>query len=470
MRSGMRRPRAPATPTGRRQEIHFVYDSDVLIPGSRRLRAAHALDDRTGACPLIYDLERALLFDVPVDYQYHIQAVLETGELDEGLVGWLASVDLLTFERWTEPAAAGLGWGPPGGDALGGVFLAGGAVHCHPGAAEPSAEVLAFPFETLAEVPVVFHLTLGPGGSAALRRAVAAAVERAVDAARPVTFELTGNAKRLDDEAAELVTGQPFRVRLTCPPAGANGVLRGPWGRRLHERLSRLAAALGPRLTVHVRLGRHDRLGDLWRWAKAARLERLDATRVAGVPEGRYGSRSAEPQAFRADLAEVCDEMFEALGQSRKRPLLYEPVARVVRRMAGGAVAPVGDGVFLALVRDGRLIPCAPPLLGARPEPPSAAIELDLPFGEPCAGCWARYLCAHSLYARTAGTPAEKPREDRCELWRDEVAAALFFYRRLQEADPENLLGFPAAVPRTPAPAGEPAWPSPAEPRPTWVC
>ena len=446
-------------------------DTDVLMPGSRRLRAAHALDDRTGACPLIYDLERALLFDVPVDYQYHIQAVLETGELDEGLVGWLASVDLLTFERWTEPAAAGVGWGPGGGDALGGVFLAGGAVHCHPGAAEPSAEVLAYPFETLAEVPVVFHLTLGPGGAAALRRVVAAATERAAAAARPLSFELSGNAKRLDDDVAELVTGHPFRVRLSCPPAGANGVLRGPWGKRLHERLSRLADAIGPRLTVHVRLGRHDRLGDLSRWAGAAGLERLDATKADDRPEGEHGSRSGEAQTFRADLAVVCEEMLEALGQGRERPLLYEPVARVVRRLAGGAVVPAGDGGFLALVRDGRLIPCAPPLpLGARPDPPASAAEVGLPGGEPCAGCWARYLCARSLYARTAGAPAEEPREDRCELWRDEVAAALFFYRRLQEADPDGLLGFAAAAPRMPAPAVEPAWPSPPEPRPTWVC
>jgi hypothetical protein len=221
---------------------------------------------------------------------------------------------------------------------------------------------------------------------------------------------------------------------------------------------------------VHVRLGRHDRLADLWRWARAARLERLDATKVGGLPEGEHGGRSAEAQAFRADVTAVCEEMYDTLGAGRRRPLLYEPVARVVRRMAGGAFVSAGDGCFLALVRDGRLIPCAPTLpLGARLEPPAAAAEVGLPFGEPCAGCWARYLCARSLYARTAATPAEEPREDRCDLWRDEVTAALFFYRRLQEADPDGLLGFPASAPRPPAPAPDP-WPSPPEPRPSWVC
>ena len=143
----------------------IFHAGDAAAAGRRRLRLAYALADRTGACPLIYDLELGRLVEVPVEYHFHIQAVLETGELDDGLVGWLVGVDLFTVERWTEPAVAGAGWGPLGDGALGGVFLAGGSVHCHPGAAEPAAEVLAFPFETMADAPVVFHLTLGAGGA-----------------------------------------------------------------------------------------------------------------------------------------------------------------------------------------------------------------------------------------------------------------------------------------------------------------
>jgi hypothetical protein len=365
---------------------------------------------------------------------------------------------------------AGAGWGPLGDGALGGVFLAGGSVHCHPGAAEPAAEVLAFPFETMADAPVVFHLTLGAGGAPALRRVVLAATERAEAAGRSLSFELSGAAARLDDGIAELVAGHPFRVRLSCPPADAGGALRGHDGARVGERLARLAGVLGPRLTVHARLGCDDRLADLWRWAAAARLERLDATKADDLPEGEHGARAAEAQAFRADLADVCAAMFEALEAGRRRPLLYEPVARVVRRMAGGAVAPAGDAGFLALVRDGRLIPCTPHL-EAPLEPPTGALEIGLPGIEPCVVCWARRLCARSVYARQAGAPpVEAPREDRCDLWRDEVQAALFFYRRLQEADPDGLLGFPLALPRPPAPPRDPAWPSPPAPGPSWVC
>ena len=442
----------------------------VFMPGNRRLREAHALPDGNGAWPLIYDLERALLIEVPDEYQYHIQMVLETGELDDGLVGWLTGVDLWTYERWIEPAAAGAGWGSGGGE-IGGVFVAGGAVHCHPGAAEPSAEVLAFPFETMAEAPVVFHLTVGPGGAAALRRAVLTAAEHAAAASRPLSFQLSGAAERLDDRLAdgiaELAAGHRLRIRLSCPPAGADGRLRRG-GARLGEGLAQLAEVLGPRLTVHARLGRRDRLGDLWRWAATVPLERLDAVKADQRPEAEHGSRSAEAQEFRSDLAVVCDEMFETLGQHRPRPLLYEPVRRIVRRLAAGAPTPADEGGFLALVRDGRLILCAPPLPpGARPVPRAEGV---LPAGEPCTGCWARHLCAQSLYTRTAGAPpAEEPREDRCELWRDEVTAALFFYRRLQEVDSDGLLGLASAAARGPVAARETVWPTPPAPGPSWV-
>lgn len=446
-------------------------DSQAFMPGSRRLRDAHALPDGHGAWPLIYDLERALLIAVPDEYQYHINAVLETGELDDGLVGWLSGEDLLTVEPWTAPAAAGADWGSGGGAGIGGVFVAGGAVHCHPGAAEPSAEVLAFPFETMAEAPVVFHLTLEPGGDAALRRTVLTAAEHAASASRPLSFRLSGAAELLDDRLTDGLAGlaaeHRFRIRLSCPPVGEGGRLRQD-GTRFAGRLARLAEVLGPRLTAHVRLGRRDRLGDLWRWAGSLPLERLDAVKAGQRPDAEHGARSAEAQDFRADLTDVCDEMFEALGQHRPRPLLYEPVTRIVRRLAAGPPAPADEGGFLALVREGRLSLCTPLPPGARPVPPAAA-EGVAAADEPCADCWARYLCAHSVYTRSAeAAPAEEPREDRCELWRDEVTAALFFHRRLQEVDPDGLLGLAAAV-RGPSAARGTTWTSPPAPGPSWV-
>lgn len=446
-------------------------DFTALMPGKRRIRDAHALPDGTGAWPLIYDLERAVLIDVPDEYQYHINAVLETGELDDGLIGWMTGNDLLTVERGTAPSAVGgAGWGS-GGGGIGGVFVAGGAVHCHPGTAEPSAEVLAFPFETMAESPVVLHLTLEPGGDGALRRTVLTAARLAASASRPLSFRLSGAAEVLDDRLvgglAELAPGHCFGVRLSCPPVGADGRLRAS-DVRLAGRLARVAEVLGPRLSVHVRLGRRDRLGDLWRWAGTLPLERLDAVKTGERPEGEHGSRSAEAQDFRGDLTTICEEMLDGLGQHRPRPLLYEPVTRVVRRLAAGPPAPADEGGFLAVIRDGRLILCTPLPAGARLAPP-AAEGLPLPGDEPCTDCWARHLCVHSVTTRSAeAAPAEEPREDRCELWRDEVTAALFFYRRLQEVDPDGLLGLGSTV-RGPAPAHERPSPSPPAAGPSWV-
>lgn len=431
-----------------------MSELSAFLPGSLRPRAAHALADPTGACPLIYDLERGRLVEVPDEFQYHIRDVLETLELNEELVGWLADVDLLTFERWDEPAAAP-GWGAQRRAALGGVFLAGGAVHCRPGTATPTGEVVAFPFERVAALPVVFHLTFRPGRARDLEWLVRTAVGHAAEASRTVRFELSGAATRLDDATAALVAAHRFRVRLVCPPALPDGRLRGRSGGPLGARVERLAAALGPRLTVHARLGRGDRLADLWRWARQAGVQRLEAVKSDGRPGVEHGPRVSETQAFRADLATVCDDMFEALSAGQPQPLLYEPVARVVRTMmAGGSGSQTAAGGFLVLVRDGRLIPG--PLPDARLAAPAAPAAEGRPGGEPCASCWARFLCAHSRLVPNAGTVLpEEPRLDRCELWRDEVKTALFFYHRLQQADPDGLLGFPLEGPRTPF-AGRP--------------
>ena len=70
------------------------------MPGALRLRALHPLIDGDGSCSLIYDLERAAVVEVPEELQFHVAPALETGDLDEDLVGWLAGEDLLTSEGW----------------------------------------------------------------------------------------------------------------------------------------------------------------------------------------------------------------------------------------------------------------------------------------------------------------------------------------------------------------------------------
>ena len=68
------------------------------MPGALRLRALHPLIEGDGSCSLVYDLERAAVVEVPEELQFHVAPALETGDLDEALVGWLVNEDLLTSE------------------------------------------------------------------------------------------------------------------------------------------------------------------------------------------------------------------------------------------------------------------------------------------------------------------------------------------------------------------------------------
>src|SRR3954451_22330096 len=79
------------------------------MPGALRLRALHPLIEGDGSCSLIYDLERAAVVEVPEELQFYIAPALETGDLDEALLGWLVNEDLLTSEGgagWSEPSGA----------------------------------------------------------------------------------------------------------------------------------------------------------------------------------------------------------------------------------------------------------------------------------------------------------------------------------------------------------------------------
>src|SRR5579864_9131060 len=77
------------------------------MPGALRLRTLHPLIDGDGICSLVYDVERAAVFEVPEELKLYVAPALETGNLDEELLGWLASADLYTAES---------GWSWSGGE------------------------------------------------------------------------------------------------------------------------------------------------------------------------------------------------------------------------------------------------------------------------------------------------------------------------------------------------------------------
>jgi hypothetical protein len=76
----------------------------MSMPGAVRLRSLFPLTEDDGSCPLVYDVERSAVLEVPEDLRLHFAQALETGDPDEDMLGWLMSEDLLTNEL---PAGAG---------------------------------------------------------------------------------------------------------------------------------------------------------------------------------------------------------------------------------------------------------------------------------------------------------------------------------------------------------------------------
>jgi hypothetical protein len=71
------------------------------VPGAARLRSLTPVWSDEGGCVLLHDLERDTVVEVPLELQPHIAQALETGDLDEELLGWLATVGLWTGESET---------------------------------------------------------------------------------------------------------------------------------------------------------------------------------------------------------------------------------------------------------------------------------------------------------------------------------------------------------------------------------
>src|SRR5436309_13594883 len=87
----------------------------MAIPGALRMRSLYPLLEADGSCTLIYDLERAAVLDVPEELQLHVATALDTGDLDDSLLGWMLSEDLFTAEGWSgyeaaEPPLVTTGW------------------------------------------------------------------------------------------------------------------------------------------------------------------------------------------------------------------------------------------------------------------------------------------------------------------------------------------------------------------------
>ncbi len=424
----------------------------MMPPGAQRLRALHSLIDGDGSCTLIYDLERAAVLDVPEELQFHVAPALETGDLDEDLVAWLNAEDLFTLERFAAGADEAE-FDLSGQTAWDGFAGHDGALRSplEPSSAESLLAALDVTFKQgLGASCVALNLSWAGAypGDELLSRIVVEASRRAAGARQEVRLELALDACVVTPAIAAFLVGcLPLHVRLHCgtfPVLAPGAALPGEdavWGTA--ERGVRLLAEMADRLTVECALAGPARLHDLWIWAQQVGVRHLDASRFAARSRafGPAGGPGSELRQYRGDLLAVSDEICNALEDGRT-PVAYQPLTRTVRRLMrseplSAAVSP--NGIFDAARRS----------LGTRDDElmgegwsgldETASLEgMDFEAaGAPCAECWARFICDHSLLVApsTESSDRREPTTERCASWRTEAEVALRLYHRLAQVD-----------------------------------
>ena len=427
----------------------------ILMPGGLRLRSVRPLADRDGSYPLLYDFERSHLIAVPDQFRFYVDSALETGDLDGDLLAWLANEDVLTYERdpgggrgewagiesWPTPEDAR--WGRAGaGFAVGQVLFFRDRVHGRLGL-DCEATTLADLSALLRQTGGASALTLELGGEEPVRRfevvrRVAEEAERHERlTSREVTFQLTVDPAAVTPAIAAFLADRRFQIRVAL--GGGSAITAEP----PHAGLALLLDRAPERVTVHAPLAAGERLADLWRWAKAAGVHRFDANKVYDVPVTDLPRHEAEVRAFRGDLFALCDEMYTALEHGSSLPL-YEPIARIVRRLIAGRPLTAGAGCedgYLGLVSNGEVLPCCggPYRFSSAPDGPDAAGPL---LG--CDVCWGPCQCDRDASDVAAVGGDRLPP---CEFRRAEIEVAMLFFGRLRDADATCLLGFPADRP-----------------------
>jgi len=470
------------------------------LPGLSRLRTLQPLIDGDGACSLVYDVERAAVIEVPEELKHYVAPALESGNLDEELVGWLTSSDLLTSEdSWglggfeadaARPDAAAAAFWDDGDDGDDGEETHGWIDQQEAAAAiEAMARVWK---RALGSPRIKLHLDWAGNFPAEswLERVVADARRRAAAAGQEVVFELALAPEQVTVEVARRLAAHPVHVRLRCgecDPLARIGtcqenqpwLLAEPAVKLLLEQERRIGPAGAPPppaspphfllpllpappapplaptpalLTVQCMLDGPARLIELWRWAKTIGVRRLDAIRLE---EGGTARRSdfawpaARIREYRQDLYAIYEETCAEL-EAGGSPVEFQPLIRIVRRLRrreaaatlagrGGEPAARGDRRPFARVEtlDPRLLP---EQLWMRLEGPSTP---DAP-GSPCQACWARQVCSHSAYVASA-LAKEDPRDpsrERCAAWSAEVEMAVRLCHRLAQVDAIQVMRF----------------------------
>lgn len=403
--------------------------AQIPMPGALRLRNIHALDAEDGSCDLIYDLERGMVLEVPVDLQAYVALALDRTEPTDEMLSWLVREDLLTSDRFSE----GTGDEDPSGTWSGSLPdrewvldrpTEVEALELLEGIFHPGGERLP--------VRIRCHWACGFFGVEALRRIVLEARRLAAESRRAIAFEITLAQGELDDATIRYLANETFPVRILAGSLGSafdrKPVAPSEW--------AALAARFGDRLTLGVDLARGARLRDAWNLAEASGMRHLDVTWAPGA-EPRLG---VEMRELVADLQHIADDICASL-RAHRAPIDFQPLTRLVGRLL------LREPIF-----DFEREPSRRPLwigdvdssFGLRDMEAPAVAQLwgsvDEFGGEssapmPCEGCWARYLCPESRLL-PAFAAASEPKEERCNLLRAQFEAGVRLHHRLDQMDP----------------------------------
>src|ERR1700720_3678671 len=193
------------------------------LPGVSRLRTLQPLIDGDGACSLVYDVERAVVIEVPEELKDYAAPALESGNLDEELVGWLTSSDLLT----SQDSWGGSGFDPDAArldaaavatwvDGDDGEETHGWIDQQEAGAAIEAMERVWK--RALGSPRIKLHLDWAGNFPAEswLEKVVADARRRAAAAGQEVAFELALAPEQVTVEASVRLAAHPVHVRLRC--------------------------------------------------------------------------------------------------------------------------------------------------------------------------------------------------------------------------------------------------------------
>jgi uncharacterized protein len=436
-----------------------------------RVRNVHPLCDEHGGTQILYDLERTLIFPVPLEWQH--ESLTAPAPASPGWKEWLIENDLLTTvpqRSWSEPKTAplpvvsDLSLDMSGACNMGCTYCFEKPIHSRIGAmTEPTAlAAVDFFFRQNAGAPKV-ALHFGSGEPLLrfelLKTIVAEAESRATKSGQRVSFDLTTNATLVTVERAAFLRDHPFNVRVSCDgPAQLHNrfrpMLSGSDSYPAVERgLKLLLDHLEDRVTVNSVIAGGTRLRDVWTWAKEMGLRHYHVIKVGADSRADLNLREGELQAFREDLEEICADILTDLRAGRV-PIDYQPITKVVRRLMIPQPITRFCGVaasYLGVASNGKIYPCFRHLglkqyeFGDIHSGVDDAKRSEFRHHEAadvdrrpvCSECWARYLCGGGCYADSTvyGPNKLEPQVQHCPYWKTEIEMAIRFYQQLVSED-----------------------------------